>query len=121
MSRSALRAVSFALAAVFALQLGAALASASPCAVPCCPGMAQAADPDAAGQDAQPCRSLSPVSCCSGSNAAPAPEASAPTFAGPGPATPSALVPAIAPPAAPAHLARCAAAPPALRSTVLRL
>jgi hypothetical protein len=122
MSRSALRAVSLALAALFALQLGAALAGAAPCAVPCCPGMASAADPDAAsdGRDAQPCRSLSPVSCCTASSAAPAPEASAPSPVGPG-ASASPLVPAFAPPTAPAQLARCVAAPPALRSTVLRL
>jgi hypothetical protein len=115
MARFPARRIALALAALFALQLGAALASAAPCAVACCPEMAAAGEADAA-----PCHSLSPVSCCAEGIAVPAPEASAPPVGAPG-----ALVDLPAPAAAPARasLRVDARVVPAasLRSVVLRL
>jgi hypothetical protein len=114
MPRSTVRRTALALAALFALQLGAALASAAPCAVACCPDM-----PVTGAADATPCRSLSPVSCCSESTATPRLEASAPPVA----ASAAACLPApaVSTPSAVVRLDGRVAPAPALRSVVLRL
>jgi hypothetical protein len=114
MSRSTVRRTALALAALFALQLGAALASAAPCAVACCPGM------PAGEADAAPCRSLSPVSCCSESTATPRLEASAPPVAAPA-ALACLPAPAVSTPSAAARPDGRIAPAPALHSVVLRL
>jgi hypothetical protein len=115
MPRSSVRRTSLALAALFALQLGAALASAAPCAVACCPGMPATGDADAA-----PCRSLSPVSCCSESTATPPLEASAPPVAAPAALT-CLPAPAVSTASAAARLDGRVGPAPALCSVVLRL